>query len=191
MPRMQYVVSFALLVALVAWMVGVYNQLDHLRNVVCSCWGQWCRATHRRNECLADFAAVFAHFLPHEDPLPGRLMRMAEDSDRSLALVPEPRWSREHGFLGGAEQLLRRAVAQSVQLVEDSPDMRAHQQLQLLCSGVSVSLYQQDQLASLFNHAAVEYNAALAAPAGRLLAPLFGFAEADTLEWDKKDLRSA
>ena len=29
--RMQYLVAVALLVALAAWMVGVYNQLAHLR----------------------------------------------------------------------------------------------------------------------------------------------------------------
>jgi hypothetical protein len=184
---MQYLVSFALLVAFIAWMAGVYHQLEHLRAAVCLCWGQWCRATHHRNECLADFAETFALFLPEEDPRPAYLRRLAADSDRSLALVQAPRWSEVHGFLGGAEQVLRKAVACSVQTVEDSPAMREHEHLQRLCSSVSVSLYQQDQLASLFNHAAVEYNAALAAPSARLLAPLFGFVAADPLDVSEKE----
>ena len=69
MRGMQYLVSFALLVAVAAWMVRIYNNLDHLRGVVCSCWGQWRKATHHRNECLTDFAVVFALFLPQGDPL--------------------------------------------------------------------------------------------------------------------------
>ena len=64
--------------------------------------------------------------------------------------------------------------------------MRAHEHLQRLCSGVAVSLYQQDQQASLFNRAAFEYNAALARPSARLLAPVFGFCSADPLSSSEK-----
>ena len=94
MRGMQYLVSFALLVAVAAWIVRIYNNLDHLRGVVCSCWGQWRKATHHRNECLTDFAVVFALFLPQGDPLPRNLRRLAADSERTLALTREPRWSR-------------------------------------------------------------------------------------------------
>lgn len=181
MRGMQYLVSFALLVAVAAWMVRIYNNLDHLRGVVCSCWGQWRKATHHRNECLTDFAVVFALFLPQGDPLPRNLRRLAADSERTLALTREPRWSRLHGFVGGAESLLRQAVERSVQAVEDSPVMREHEHLQRLCSSMSVSLFQQEQMTELFNRAAKDYNAALVTPSARFLAPLFGFAAADPL----------
>lgn len=188
---MAYLVSFALLVAVLAWVVGVYNNLEHLRGVVCNCWGQWRKATHRRNECLADFAAVFASFMPRGDSLPRDLRRMAEDSERSLALVLEPRWSRKHGFLGGAEQALRHVVDLSVQAVEDSPELRRHEALQRLCTSVTVSLYQQTQTASLFNRAAAEYNSALASPSARFLAPVLGFLAADPLDVPAQDTRSS
>lgn len=184
---MPYLVSLALLVALAAWMVGVYNQLEHLRGVVCHCWGQWRKATQRRNESLRDFAAVFAMFMPPDAALPRDLRRLAEDSERTLALSLEPRWSRSHGFVGEAEKLLRMKVERSVQAVEDSPVMRAHDSLQRLCCSMSVSLYQQEKVAALFNQAAGEYNAALRAPSARLLAPIFGFLAADTLESGQKN----
>lgn len=179
---MPYLISIALLVALVAWMVGVYNNLEHLREIVCNCWGQWCRVTHFRNECAADFTTAFAAFLPPEDALPRDLRRLTKDSERSLALAMEPRWNEEHGFMGRAEQLLRSSLGRAVQMVEDSPAMREHEPLRLLCSNMAVSLYQQEQVAAMFNHAAREYNAALAVPSARLLAPVFGFRRADTLE---------
>lgn len=188
---MAYLVSFALLVAVLAWVVGVYNNLEHLRGAVCNCWGQWRKATHRRNECLADFAAVFASFMPQGDSLPRDLRRMAEDSDRSLALALEPRWSRMHGFLGGAEQALRKVVDLSVQAVEDSPELRRHEALQRLCTSVTVSLYQQAQIASLFNRAAADYNSALASPSARFLAPVLGFLAADPLDVPAQDTRSS
>lgn len=182
MCGMQYLVAFALLVALGAWIVGVYNHLVHLRGSVCSSWGQWLQATHRRNNCLRDFAAAFSTFLPQNDPMPLHLKRMVEDSEHAIALAMEPRWGKVPGFMGGAEQVLRQAVASSVRTVEDSPEMRAHESLQRLCSGVSSALYQQDQLESVFNHAAREYNAALMTPSARLLSPVFGFAKADPLD---------
>lgn len=179
---MQYLVSFALLVAVGAWIVGVYNNLEHLRCMVCRGWAQWWRATHHRNACVGDFAAAFALLAPPENSLPRCLLRMVADSERTLAMVEVPRWGELHGFVGGAELLLRQAVAQAVQAVEESPDMRAHEQLQQLCLSVAVSLQQQEQLAALFNRAAREYNAALATPSARLLGPVFGFVAADPLD---------
>ena len=59
--------------------------------------------------------------------------------------------------------------------------MREHEHLQRLCSSMSVSLFQQEQMTELFNRAAKDYNAALVTPSARFLAPLFGFAAADPL----------
>ncbi len=179
---MAYLVSFALLVALTAWIVGVYNNLEHLRGVVCNCWGQWRRVTHQRNECLSHFTTELAACLPSGDSLPQDLRRMVDDSERSLALALEPRWNKMHGFVGKAEQLLRFAAERSVQVVEESPTLRSHETLLRLCSSTAVSLYQQEQVTTLFNRAAHEYNSALSTPSARFLAPMLGFIAADTLE---------
>ena len=188
MPAMQYVVSFALLVALAAWMVGVYNNLNHLRGVVCSCWSQWCTVTHRRNAELKEFATLLASCVPQESPLPGSLLRLVTDSERSLQLVSVPRWSSQHGFLGGAEHFLRMAAEQAMRAVEMQADSRVRQ----ACHSVSVALYQQDQIAELFNRAAREYNAALCLPAARFLAPVFGFSAVDPLDdWKMQNARSS
>lgn len=190
MPGMMYLVSVALLVALIAWMVRVYNHLAHLREVVCHCWAQWRKATQQRNACLADYTAVFAMLVPQGDPLPRELRRMREDSERSVSLAPEPRWCKVHGFVGGAEFLLRQAVERSMHVAEESPVMRAHESFQRLCSNMAGSLYQQEQVANRFNQAVRDYNAALASPSARFLGPVFGFSVADTLEAEQKNTRS-
>lgn len=182
MPGMQYLVSFALLVALAAWMVGVYNNLVHLHGVVCNCWGGWCKAVHLRNQSLEEFASVFVYFVSKDDPLPGKLHRFASDSEQSLALAAEMTGEFSLGSAGGAETLLRQAVIQSVHVVEDSAVMRSHEHLQRVGSKLSAALYQQDQMAENFNRAAAEYNAALRGVSARLLAPLFGFDKVHPLE---------
>ena len=182
MPGMQYLISFALLVALLAWMVGVYNNLEHLRKAVCECWAHWRQLTHQRNVCLNDFARRLAPFMPAGDPLPQSLLRLSADSERSLSLVEMPQWGSHHGFLGGAEHLLRMAVAQSVHVVEASPVMRSDVQLLQLSRSVSSALYQQEQVMELFNSSAREYNAALRNVSARLLASMCGFSAVSMLE---------
>ena len=186
MPGMQYLISFALLVALLAWMVGVYNNLEHLRKGVCECWAQWRQHTHRRNVCLNDFARSLAPFMPAGDPLPQSLLRLSADSERSLSLVESPQWGAHHGFLGGAEHLLRMAVAQSVHVVEASPAMRSDAHLLQLSRSVSSALYQQEQLMELFNRSAREYNAALRHVSARVLASVFGFSAVNMLEMSSR-----
>ena len=182
MPGMQYLISFALLVALLAWMVGVYSNLEHLRKSVCECWAHWRQLTHQRNVCLNDFARCLTPFMPAGDPLPQSLLRLSADSERSLSLVEMPQWGAHHGFLGGAEHLLRMAVAQSVHVVESSPVMRSDVQLLQLSRSVSSALYQQEQVMELFNSSAREYNAALRNVSARLLASVFGFSAVSMLE---------
>lgn len=182
MPGMQYLISFALLVALLAWMVGVYSNLEHLRKSVCACWAHWRQLTHQRNVCLNDFARCLTPFMPAGDPLPQSLLRLSADSERSLSLVEMPQWGAHHGFLGGAEHLLRMAVAQSVHVVESSPVMRSDVQLLHLSRSVSSALYQQEQVMELFNSSAREYNAALRNVSARLLASVFGFSAVSMLE---------
>lgn len=182
MPRMQYLVSFALLVAVGAWIVGVYNNLVHLRGAVCRSWQQWRQATHRRNECLREFATALAFLMKKDAPQPHSLLRMAADSERSLALAEAPRWTSVHGFMGRAEKLLRLEIMQAERDLEDSATLREDEQLLQLYSSVVASLYQQDQCSALFNRAAFEYNNALRGASARFLAPVFGFAAADPLD---------
>jgi hypothetical protein len=179
---MQYLVSFALLVAVGGWMVAVYNRLYHLRCSVCTCWYEWRKATHYRNECLSNFTTLFALFLPQDDALARHLRHLVVDSEKSLSLSLEPRWNSRHGFVSGAERLVRQAVVQSVHVVEQHPMMRGHEHLHQLCCNVSLSLEKQAHVSELFNAAAAEYNAALNSFSARVLAPVFGFAVADTLD---------
>lgn len=179
---MQYLISLALLVAVAAWLVGVYNNLEHLRGVVCNCWMQWSKMTHYRNECLRSFVPVLASFMPEESPLPRLLLALVADSEHSLAESRELRWGPFQQFSGRTESRLRKAVAESVLLVEASPLMREHNELLSMCSNVSASLYQQEQIAALFNRAVREYNKALSSPSARFLGPVFGFVAAFPLD---------
>lgn len=173
---MEYVVSFTLLVALLAWVVSSYLRLFHLYEQVQGAWAAWSKAARRRNECLADFVKTFAGLLPAGDVLPRDIRHWAEDSGRVLDATPTPPGQGGTTGLCLAERQLRRAVAGSLHTVETTLSLRDNELLQSLCSALSVSLRRQDELVLCYNRSAGEYNAALASPGVGLVASLFGFA---------------
>lgn len=178
---MAYLISLALLVAVLAWVFTTYNHLQHLRTAVLGSWHRWVHATHRRNDCLADVADVFSSLLPQEELFPHHLHRLVGDSERSLKLLQEPGWGGESDFLPGEEWQLQEAARRTLLEAENNPPLRNHESLQLLCNQMSVALNQQEQYTRLFNRAAQEYNAALNHPSGRIVAPIFGFLRAQNL----------
>ena len=180
---MEILVSIGLLVAVLAWIVSVYNRLFHLRNEVRGAWKQWVLAARNRNEQLDDFAAAFAGVLPQENLTPGRILHLGLASQQFLRELDEPRWGVDgEEFMPRSEWLLQRALHDSVDEVEHTPQLQSHQHLQQLCGLMSMALYQQEHRTRLFNRAAHEYNSALVTPGGRALASVFGFRPSGSLE---------
>lgn len=176
-----YLIPLALLVAVAAWLTAVFHRLNHLYGQVQSAWVQWSHATRQRNECLGDFAAVFSGYLPQGDMLPRDLRRLTEDSQRALTASPQAPVAGRMLSMGAAERALRRVVGDSVQTLENSDRMRGNQHLLQLCSQMSVTLFQQEQIARSYNRFAADYNQALSAPGGRLVGGLFGFVPVDSM----------
>lgn len=173
--RMEYVVPLGILVAFLAWIVSTFSRLHHLQSMAYTAWAKWSAATQYRNECLADFTTAFSDYLPREDVRPRNLRRMADDSRRSLDAHQALPAGDDVRLLCHAEKTLRRVVVSAVQAMEDSEAMRKDAQLAELCTRVSLSLFQQEELTRSYNRSVGNFNLALASPGARLVAGLFGF----------------
>lgn len=172
---MEYVVPLGILVAFLAWLLATFSRLHHLHRTAMAAWARWSAATQYRNECLVDFTVLFSGYLPREDVRPRNLRRLADDSRRVLDTHQKLPEGDEVRHLSHAEKSLRRVVVSAVQAMEDSAAMREDSQLSELCSKVSLSLFQQDELTRNYNRSVGNFNLALAAPGARLVAELFGF----------------
>jgi len=172
---MEYLVSLSLLVAVGAWLAAAYARLNHLYNRVQVSWARWSRAASHKNECLGNFVSVFSGYLPQGDMLPRAMRRWAADSQRVLQATPAVPQPGALEPLETAERNLKRMLDDSLQTLENSPSMRDNERLLELCGAISVSLFQQEELARAYNRLATDYNNAIAAPTGRLVAGLFGF----------------
>lgn len=172
---MEYIVPLGILVAFLAWIVATFSRLHHLHHTVHLAWARWSEATQRRNACVSDFTDLFSGYLPREDIRPRNLRRWADDSRRTLDAHHSLPGGDEVRHLSHAEKSLRRVVVSAVQAMEDSDAMRQDTQLAELCTRVSLSLFQQDELTRNYNRSVGNFNLALAAPGARFVAGLFGF----------------
>ncbi len=189
MPRMEWLISLALLVAVTSWVVATYHRLHHLRAQVQEAWQQWERSTRHRNACLSSFAPAFEQCAPQALALPHELRHAAQDSDHELdfplpspAVEAHPLPSQDFlKPLGERERLLRLLVGDSLRMLDELPMQQRGDELQMLSSRLSASLFQQEQFTRLYNRAVEDYNAALASPSGRLVGSAFGLPPASGL----------
>lgn len=172
---MEYIVPLGILVAFLAWIVATFSRLHHLHSMAHSAWAKWSAATQYRNECVTDFTTIFSGYVPGEDLCTQDLRRLADDSRRSLDAHRSMPEREEAHRLGLAEKSMRRVVMNAVQTMEDSQAMRSDAHLAELCTRVSLSLFQQDELTRSYNRSVGNFNLALAAPGARLVAGMFGF----------------
>lgn len=179
---MEYIVALALLVTVGACVVAAYARLHHLYGRVQGAWAKWNEATRRRNDCLGDFVAVFASFLPQEDMLPRDIRRWVEDSSRALEATPAAPLLGAGHVLTAAERQLRRMMTYSGRAMEATPRMRESDQLLGLYQAMAVSRHQQEEVAGYYNRSVHDYNAALNEPLTRLLAPVLGFAPVEEVQ---------
>ena len=178
---MEQIAALSLLVAVAAWMVASFARLEHLNRRVQQAWQKWNHATRRRNDCLGDFVAVYASYLPREDMLPRDMRRWAEDSRRALEELPHAPILGSAQSLGLAEKHLQRLLRHTRRLMESSPPEDANEQLIGLYQAMAISLRLQVEEARYYNRSVHDYNSALDEPITRLVAPLLGFAPAEEL----------
>ena len=172
---MVYAVPLGILVSGMAWMISTYIRLNHLRRIAGEEWQRWGKITQVRNECLMEFIVYFSGHLPQGDVRPRRLRRIADDSKRVVETYPTPPANDELHHLSASEAQLRHILAAAVQMMAESAEMQADDNLIMLSGRVSLSLFEQDEVTRSFNRCVALYNNAIEAPGVPWVADIFGF----------------
>ncbi len=185
MVAMNWLVAFALLVAVCAWVLTVYHRLHTLQLRTREAWQQWERATSHRNACVEALAPALAPYSGSAPSLPQDLRHAAQNSERGLGLAEEgepalPAAALLHP-LGRQERSLRELVANAFDVMDELPQAVGDATLMQLGSELSVSLFRQEQHTEQYNRAAENYNEALQTPSGRLVASALHLVPAERL----------
>lgn len=171
---MEWLVSAGLLVAVAAWVAGLCHRLQHLRTEVRGAWQDWLEDTRRRNKAAGEFAEFAALLLPPGEMLPRTLRRLVADSDRLLPVGERLLWT-ENVERVRTEGELRRELSAAARRAEDWRTGRADDGLERVSEELLQRMERYEQSGRRFRLAAEAYNAALAEPPVRLLAPSLGF----------------
>jgi LemA protein len=167
---------------LVLWMVGAYNRLVVLRNVIKQAWAKVDDALHQRAAAAVPLLEALRGPLAAEQGALDRLQAAQHETTRAAAVMAGLPVDEAHASAWVAsEAALAAAASRVLALLEYSDDARQAPDVQ-----AQATLWREAQARlvfarQLFNEAAEEYNAAIAQFPTRLLVSMFRFGPAGRL----------
>jgi LemA protein len=186
------IVGLVLIVAVVAWAVGVYNRLVTLRNRFKNAFAQIDVQLKRRYDLIPNLVEVAKGYIKHE-----RETLEAVIAARSQAVTAEQRASQNPGDpdamrqLGAAEAGLSGALGRLFALSEAYPDLKANQNMMQLTEELTSTENKISFSRQGYNDAVMQYNVARERMPAALVAGAMGFQEARLFEIERPEEREA
>ncbi len=184
------VVVVGLLVALVV--VGIYNRLVTLRNRYRNAFSQIEVQLKRRYDLIPNLVEVCKGYLAHEQntlEAVTQARNMAAAASAQAAAKPgEP---AAMTALAGAEGALAGALGRLFAVVEAYPDLKANQNMLALQEELTSTENKIAFARQAYNDAVLAYNNQRETFPGALVAPMFGFDEAQLFEIQQPSEREA
>jgi LemA protein len=176
----------------VFWLVGAYNRLVRLRNAVSNAFAQIDVQLKRRYDLIPNLVDVARRYLEHER---GTLEAVTAARNQAQAAADRARTHPgapgDLAILALAEQILGGAMGRLMALVENYPELKADQTLRELSEELTATENKVTFSRQLFNDAVLDFNNAAQQFPASLIAALFGFREAGTLQATQTDAERA
>jgi|CXWL01.1.fsa_nt_gi LemA protein len=175
----QQIAALALAAVLVFWMVGAYNRLVALRNVIAEAWAKVQEALSQRAAALVPLVAALRGPLAAEQgALDTLLAAHAEAGHAAAAMAGGPLAPARAQAWVVAESALAAAASRVFALLEQSPEACSEDTVAALAGHWRDGQARLPFARQLFNEAAAAYNAAVGLFPTSLLARLYGFGRA-------------
>jgi LemA protein len=182
--------AFVIPAVLGLWMLGAYNRLIRLRNVIASVFAAFAAQARERAELIGALLALAGKLLPGDSPLVDNAARAAQLSAAALDVARlrpvrhdvVAEFGRSDHALGRAMLALSEALRDHVGYADTQADPEAHQHPVVTQLGSLETAQTQTDYARLtYNLAATEYNEAIRLFPTTLVAAVFGFGPAALL----------
>jgi LemA protein len=176
-------IFLAIVLALVAWAMAVYNALVALRNRFKNAYAQIDVQLRRRYDLIPNFVESVKGYLQHErqtlDAVVQARGNAVSAAQRAAAAPGEPAvmqgLAQAEGALGGA---LGRLLA----VFESYPDLKANQSISALQEELSSTENKVAFARQAYNDSVMQYNTRRESFPDNVFAGLFGFSPAELLE---------
>lgn len=177
-PALGWLVAAVLLF----WGIGAYNRLMRLRNAIGEAYVQLDQHLSERAEVCTKLVALLRPVLPSEQSTFDALeSAQTEAQAAAQAARARPYAADPVGSLAVASAVHAAALARLTSLIEHQPELREQAGVDPLVDELKLIERQRAFSRQVFNQAVAQYNEAAAQFPTRVLAGLYGFAEARSL----------
>ena len=189
---MSFLIFLAVIIALVAWGIGIYNSLVNLRNRVKNAFAQIDVQLTRRYDLIPNLVEAVKGYMKHEretlEAVINARNSAVADLDRAKA---DPANAEAVEKLGKSEGALGAALGRLFALSEAYPDLKANQNMMQFQEELSSTENKVAFARQAFNDSVLTYNNKVENFPNNILAGIFQFKQASFLEIESEEMRSA
>lgn len=184
-----FLAFLAVIVAVVVWLISLYNRLIDLRNRFKNAFSQIDVQLKRRYDLIPNLVETVKAYMAHEratlEAVIAARNRALWASEKAAADPADAAAMRE---LTAAETTLAGGLGKLFALSESYPDLKANQNMMQLSEELTSTENKVAFARQAFNDAVTGYNTALEKFPGNLIANTFGFVRAELLKSTESDV---
>ena len=185
-------VFLGLIVAFVLWGVGIYNGLVTARNAFRNAFAQIDVQLQRRFDLIPNLVETAKGYMKHErETLEAVIAARNQAFAAANAAAAAPTDGAAMRALAGAEGALRGVLGRLMVVVEQYPDLKANQNMMQLQEEIASTENRIAFARQAYNDEVMAYNTRREVFPSSLIASMFNFAAAQSLELESDAERQA
>ncbi len=188
----SFLIFLAIVVALVAYLIGIYNNLVNLRNRVKNAFAQIDVQLTRRYDLIPNLVEAVKGYMSHERETLEAVINARNAASSSLSKAKQdPSNADAIKQLGASEGMLGNALGRLFALSEAYPDLKANQNMMQFQEELASTENKVAFSRQAFNDTVLGYNNAAENFPNNIIAGMFKFESASFLEIDAPEKRDA
>ena len=186
----SFLVFLAIIVAVIAFAIAIYNNLVNLRNRVKNAFAQIDVQLTRRYDLIPNLVEAVKGYMKHERETLEAVIKARNAAVSSLdAAKADPSNGDAIRKLGAAEGLLGGALGRLFALSEAYPDLKANQNMMQFQEELASTENKVAFARQAFNDSVLSYNNAVENFPNNIIAGMFRFESASFLDIDSEQKR--
>lgn len=185
-------IVLAVVVAVVFWLISIYNRLVQLRNGFKNAFAQIDVQLTRRHDLIPNLVEVAKGYIKHERETLEAVIQARNQAVAGLKMAAsDPANAAAMTQLGGMEAALGSALGRLFALSEAYPDLKANTTMMQLSEELSSTENRVAFARQAYNDSVMGYNTAREVFPNNFIAGPFGFQPAALLEIESVEMRKA
>lgn len=186
----SFLIFLAIVIGLVVYVIGIYNNLVNQRNRVKNAFAQIDVQLTRRYDLIPNLVEAVKGYMKHERETLEAVITARNAASSSLdAAKLDPSNAEAMKKLGASEGMLGKALGRMFALSEAYPDLKANQNMMQFQEELSSTENKVAFSRQAFNDSVLGYNNAVQNFPNKVIAGMFNFDSASFLEIESEEKR--